>query len=164
MNAKFYFNNSDRRVLEKTLTIVANNVTVRYKEDTELIRPVLICDSDKFSSDINYVYVGGAIKRYYYIEDVTMSQGKVELHCAVDVLMSFKEQILETEVICARNTNYWNMYLNDDRMELENRERILTKPFSKGFRDYYNSSKPASFILVMSGSGNAPTPPPESEE
>lgn len=157
MTAYFYINNSDRIVVNKVID-KQNEATVRYKADTTIEKPTFICDSDKFEDGINYIYVGGNIKRYYFVEDVEMTQGRVYISCSVDPLMSFKDKIYEQTCVIKRNTSKWNLYLNDERMNLYNVQRVLTFPFANGFRNFYDPQKKGSFVLVLSGSGEAPTP------
>lgn len=156
MVATFYYNGSDEIVVNKDITAKESNITVRYKDDTEMINPVLICDSDKIDKNINYVYVGSPIKRYYYINDITYSQGLVYLHCKIDVLMSFKSEIYNLECIVKRNGTLYNVYLNDERLKINNLTRTETFPFKGGFD--VNDNKTASYLLVLNGSGQQITP------
>ena len=153
MNAKFYNNKSDKIVLNKNITQVGSQVTIYFKSDTELINPTFIFESDKIESNINYVYVGGKVSRYYFIDNITYSQGKVEIKCSIDVLMSHKDQIENLECVIGRNEKIWNMYLSDDRMELYHKPRYLTFPFEHGFTEYYDGTKYGSMILVLNGGG-----------
>lgn len=152
MQATFYRNNSDKIALNKSI-VQKKTATIYYKDDTELIRPTFIFQDDKIDSGINYLYIGGDVKRYYFINDITFSQGRIELHCEVDVLMSFKSEIENQECIIARNEKIWNMYLSDDRMELYHKPRYLTFPFEHGFTEYYDGTKYGSMILTLNGGG-----------
>lgn len=163
MNLQFYANESDERYLIKSIIKLDGPFTVKYKEDTELTHPTFIVRAVDYNRYSNYVHIGHTedddivdsdlVDRYYYIRKVTFSQMYVYLECEVDVLMSHPEAVLAVKGVIDRNSKVWNMYLNDDRMELYNMTRTLTFPFPSGFRDYYNTNKKASFVLTVSGSG-----------
>lgn len=152
MNAKFYYNKSDRIVLNKNIS-EKDSVTVRYKGDTDLINPIFIVNADKIDDKINYIYIAGDINRYYFIDSVVFSQGHIELKCSIDVLMSHKSEIEDQECIIIRNEKIWNMYLSDDRMELYHKPRYLTFPFEHGFTEYYDGTKYGSMVLTINGGG-----------
>ena len=152
MNAKFYYNKSDRIVLNKDIS-EKDSVTVRYKGDTDLINPIFIVNADKIDDKINYIYIGGDIKRYYFIDGVIFSQGHIELKCSIDVLMSHRSEIEDQECIIIRNEKIWNMYLSDDRMELYHKPRYLTFPFEHGFTEYYDGTKYGSMVMTINGGG-----------
>lgn len=152
MNAKFYYNKSDRIVLNKDIS-EKDSVTVRYKGDTDLINPIFIVNADKIDDKINYIYIGGDIKRYYFIDSVIFSQGHIELKCSIDVLMSHRSEIENQECIIIRNEKIWNMYLSDDRMELYHKPRYLTFPFEHGFTEYYDGTKYGSMVMTINGGG-----------
>ena len=172
MKITFYNNQSDRIVLNKNITKIGSTHNVKYKDDTDTLNPNFYVAIDNFPNTMcNYIYIhqpSGIVQdiekmvnRYYFVNDVTFSQGYAILHCEVDVLMSFKDEIENIKCIVGRNSKNWNMYLNDDRLEILNQRRVLTFPFPKGFRSMYSSQKKASFILTLSGSGTEITPPNE---
>lgn len=157
MTADFYYNGSDEITVDKTITLKESGVTVRYKDDTEMINPTIICESDKINKNINYVHVGSPVNRYYFIDDTTYSQQMVYLKCRVDVLMSYKDQIYDLEGIVERNGSLHNLYITDNKMKLNNLTRTQTVPFEYGFD--VNDNKTASYLLVLNGSGEQITPP-----
>lgn len=152
VQATFYRNNSDKITLNKSI-VQEKTATIYYKDDTELIRPTFIFEDDKIDSGINYLYIGEDVKRYYFINDIIFSQGRIELHCEVDVLMSHKEQIMGIQCVVGRNKNVYNMFLNDDRLELFSKGRVLTFPFENGFTPFYDGTKYGSLVLTLNGGG-----------
>ena len=153
MTAKFYYNSADRIVLDKSsyLTLEAKETNFYLKDDTELLNPTIVVESDKLSDNINYVYLGGNMKRYYFVENTTFSQGRIIMNLSVDVLMSHKDIILDNEFIVWRNQSIYNRYLTDDRQLTEASSRILTFPFEGGDGTFTGASKTASYILSVSG-------------
>lgn len=158
MTGYLYFNKSPRNKIIKTLTN-QNQITIRYKEDTSIFKPDLMISNSIVISNYNYIHVGGNIDRFYYIESYEMSQQYYILHCKEDVLMSFKPDIFNTECIIAKNENNFNLFLDDNKMKLYNKERILTKPFldnggnPSGF--YVDGEKVFTMLLTVNGSGSS---------
>ena len=149
MKATFYSNQSENIVLDKKIdSIRLSNITIHYKDDTELINPTILCEVDKLPWYVNYVYISEPVDRYYYIVNKTMKQHMVEIVCEVDPLMSFKDELYEEEYLVWRNQKHYNMYLSDDRQVTEASERVLTFPFPRGFSV---GDKTASYILTVNG-------------
>ena len=163
MKITFYKNKADRIVFNKTkyLTKKGSSQNIKYKEDTDLIRPQFIVSvSDIKDKDINYVYVGKdpdnssdttTVNRYYYVNEITFSQQYVILSCEVDVLMSFKDDIADLEGIVERNALLYNMYLTDTKLKCFNLQRVQTFPWAASFLS--DGAKTACYILTMSGGG-----------
>lgn len=158
MTGYLYFNKSPRNKVNKSLKN-ENQITVRYKKDTSIFNPDLMISSSVNIHNYNYIYVGGDINRFYYIESYEMSQQYYILHCHEDVLMTFSTDIKNTECIVSKNENNFNLFLDDNKMKLYNKERILTKPFldsggnPSGF--YVNGQKVFTMLLTVNGSGSS---------
>lgn len=72
---------------------------------------------------------------------------RMQIKCHVDVLMSFKDQIMACKVNSRTNQNNYNMYLPDDR-PIESRYIRYSKKFPTSFNDFNNS-----YILITVGNG-----------
>lgn len=154
MIASFYFTPNDRLEFNKELSVVYKNKTVVYKEDTTLEAPTFILRADKWDDDINYIYVGSPIDRFYFVDDVTFSKQYIEIKCSEDYLQSHKQEILELDGIVERVSTKarWNLYLQDDKVKTFNMTRFCTIPWPGSFRK--NGSKTFSYILTLSGGGS----------
>lgn len=151
MRATFYYNKSDKNVLNKSIDAKDSNVTIYYKEDTDLTHPEFIYESDKFSTGINYLKIEDTyINRYYYINDVVMSHGYIILKCEEDVLMTFKDNIKNLTGIVTRNSNNYSLYLPDDKLRTYAMTNTTYIPFTRAFPK--NST---SYILTVNGGGNS---------
>lgn len=95
MQVTLYNTTSDRRRTNKDLTsMVATYSNVRLKDDTSIINPVFIL-SGVTNNQFNYLYCP-YLHRYYFVENVKYLTGDMlEVSCHVDVLMSFKTDILK---------------------------------------------------------------------
>ena len=153
MVASFYYTPNDRLEFNKEFSIVYTNKTIVYKEDTTLESPTFILRADKWDDDINYIYVGSPIDRFYFVDGVTFSKQYIEIKCSEDYLQSHKREILELDGIVERVSSKarWNLYLQDDKVKTFNMTRFCTIPWPGSFR--VNGSKTYSYILTLSGGG-----------
>lgn len=140
-----YINKSDNNVVNKNLEIIHGNIAYEMKTDTSVINPILIIDRALWNENINYVYVE-ELKRYFYIQDVTFSTGKlIMLSCHVDVLMSFNEQIKKCTGILERQETEANLYFNDSEFYALNKDEINTLKFPRGLE------KNGALIMAVMG-------------
>ena len=152
--AVFYWNKSPRNQVVKNLTNNSANRTFHYKEDTDRFNPIITIARTFSMDNYNYVRIYDTdlnFYRYYYVEDIEYSQQHYILHLHEDVLMTYAADIDRTYCIISKNQDLWNLYLNDDKMKLENRTRTLTFPFPSGFK--FGGSKVSEFILSVNGGG-----------
>lgn len=143
MIIKLYNTNSDNNKLNKVLTneII---IDIKLKNDTDIIRPTIFLYSETLINS-NYCYIP-EFNRHYYINSITTNPNKVfKLELEVDVLMSFKNDILNSYAYVIQQTNYNNYYNSSYQSEV--RKEV----------DYYYSdvtlSDEKSLILVTVGGG-----------
>lgn len=143
MIIKLYNTNSDNNKLNKVLTneII---IDIKLKNDTDIIRPTIFLYSETLINS-NYCYIP-EFNRYYYVNSITTNSNKVfKLELEVDVLMSFKNDILNSYAYVIQQTNYNNYYNSSYQSEV--RKEV----------DYYYSdvtlSDEKSLILVTVGGG-----------
>lgn len=120
------------------------------KDGCSIIDPVILIDttlSDNMLADINYVYVE-TFGRYYYVTNIVLEHTTLySVHCHVDVLMSFKDEMLENSGVIARQENAYNLYLDDGWFMAYQNPRIQTKLFS-----VEAPFETQEFVLVVAGS------------
>lgn len=117
MKAELYYNSKDKRYLYKELTLKAGNIDCQILEDCSIIDPILKLSLETKYLDSNYIYLED-FHRWYFIENVTVSNGYAYVKCHVDVLYTYREEIKKFACILARSTNDYNMFQNDDRYNL----------------------------------------------
>ena len=160
MEGVLFFNTSNYNVASKTLTSVSSDLTLHFKNESEVVNPTIYISRSQDVLDANYLYVDD-LKRFYYINEITLEAQRYVLKCHVDVLMSFYPQILDQRCIIERNPDIGNLYLEDPKLKCFAMTRFETFPLldnngqPKGFR--VGVSKVKNFILTISGSGE-PTP------
>ena len=162
MDGMLYFNESNYNVARKSLVSRSGNLTLHFKNESEVVNPTIYLSRSQDVLDANYIYVED-LKRFYYINEITLESQRYILKCHVDVLMSFYTQLLDQRCIIERNAKDGNLYLEDPKLKCFAKTRFETFPWldnngqPKGFR--VGGSKVKNFILTVSGSGETtPTP------
>lgn len=156
MQLTYYNNKSDKRYLNKNieqlvLTGHSNPVNIVLVDDTDIVTPVFKMSDHDLYMTANYCYVD-TLRRYYFIDDVTLSEGYAFLHCTCDVLMTYKEEIKQRKVVVKRQENNFNLYQVDDKITLLNYEcvKTISFPTDKGF-----DANKQEFVLCTIGNTNA---------
>ena len=128
MNIILYNTKDDNRKLNKTLTEI-KTITVRLKDDTDIMHPVIELDGANLPPTANYCHIA-AFGRYYYINQQDIKIGRdLVLTLSVDVLMSWKSLILNSTVIAERTSNKYNKYI-PDKIPMLSRQNNIFKAFT----------------------------------
>lgn len=125
MNVTFYNNLSNYNVVNKSLEEI-NIISFTFKENSNIITPSLILKNYKGG---NYCYIE-ELERYYYIKDIDLlGNGLIKVNCELDVLMSYKEDIINN-----------NFYSKDGVLIIANNEI--------DFNSIYDIT---NFLLIIGG-------------
>lgn len=147
---KHYINKSATNVVDKELEVQTPDLIGTLRDSCSIIDPVIVvqANSPGFQANhSNYVYIED-FGRYYYITNiVSVNQSLWELHCHVDVLMSYKDQIKAQKAIVARQESKYNLYLDDGIFMAYQNPIVQTKLFS-----VEAPFETQSFILIVAGS------------
>lgn len=146
MQIILYKNNSEPERFTKSLS-GSLTLSGTLRGETNIINPEILIEGspDDFPSDYNYAYIP-EFERYYYINEVTAYRTNVTLlFIHVDVLMSFKDDILSNSAMVDKQALAGNMYLNDGSWMHESREFYTIKSFQNGFND------DGEYILITAG-------------
>lgn len=147
MTIKLYHNESDKRTVNKTLTDEGPLTGAVIIDDTSILHPRLkVRDNGIIMVQYNYCYIAD-FKRYYYITDITVSNGYIYIDCDVDVLMSYANEIKAFNAVIKRQQFLCNYYLDDEKFKSYEYSRIQTKLFPNGFTTN-------AFVLAIAGGGN----------
>ena len=143
MNINFYKNTSDNNVLNKNITLISTH-NIKLKDECNIMTPSILIHGD-ISNDINYAYIE-KWARYYYVRDKkSLNNGIYEINLTVDVLMSHKDEILESEGIIYNSENLKNNYIPSENYTNDIREKTRVINFSGGFKDL------PEFVLITAG-------------
>lgn len=150
MEIRLYHTTSpDNRVTKYLLneSIMQGNL----RDVSNVVNPVVLIERDvaQLADLYNYAYIP-EFNRYYFINEMQSYRTKfVMLTLTVDVLFSFKNEILNNVGIIdkAQQTEFSNMYYNDGSFITDTRDFYTIKDFQNGFLDQ------GEFILITAGGG-----------
>ena len=147
MKITLYKTPSSPNKIDKTLKGERVYENIILKEDTDVTNPVIIISGipkAETISDYNYAYIP-QFHRYYWIENITFTKrGLIELSMRVDVLMSYKESILNSKQLIDRVEEKGKMYLTNYDWTTDERTYTRTDKFTE---DHFNRNDD-SYILV----------------
>ena len=150
MIINIYSTADDKRVIDKTLTLVMENASCQLVEGCSALDPVVKLSMNAAVYTANYMYIP-YFGRYYYITNIEVIEGNVlRISGHVDVLKTYSSQLKNCTINTRRNENNYDMYLPDDR-PVESRYIRYSKDFPTSFNDYRGS-----YILITVGNGTIP--------
>lgn len=118
MKITFYQNKSAPNVIPKEKTKKFERIGV-LKNNTSVRNPVIqlkLADYDN-ARQCNYCYIQD-FSRYYYIDDIRIVNAIIEISMTVDVLESYKDDILNSTQLVARQENKKNYSIIDNRLPM----------------------------------------------
>lgn len=123
---KFYNTPDKANIINKTLNGELT-VTGLLKDNSSIYNPSFRIKLNKDLFNKNYFYVD-MYKRYYFITDIVIEDNvEMVISGKVDVLESFKDDILNSRQIIGRQESQYNVYLVDDMIQSEGRDRIAVE-------------------------------------
>lgn len=144
MQIDFYRNTAPKNRLYRTLSghLV---VTGSLKDACDVLNPSIMVSYNAYHININYCYIP-EFGRYYFIENYIIDGDTVILKLHVDVLYTYRAQILNANVIASRSSSHYNVNLNDSMIQAEEgyRYNITQLPYS------FDPSN-GSYILAVTG-------------
>ena len=147
---KHYINRSATNVVNKELEQQTPDLVGTLRSGTSLIDPVILVQASApgfHANKSNYIYVE-EFGRYYYITNIISTNTTLwELHCHVDVLMSYADEIKAQTAIVARQESKYNLYLDDGIFMTYQNPKIQTKFFSNP-----TPFETQEFVMVVDGS------------
>ena len=101
MIVKVYNNKSNKNIVNKKIESI-QEISFNFKDDSDITNPILILQSYKSG---NYCYIPD-LKRYYYIDKIVlMNGGFFKLYLEIDVLMSYKDEIINADWYSVNGVN-----------------------------------------------------------
>ena len=149
MDITLYNNASEPNEINKALTLV-DTATAVIKGDISFETPSIILNYDGDVVDnINYFSIP-ELNRSYFITDLkNLTGGRYQIQGRVDVLESFKNEIMALSVIVDKSNIAAdvNMYIDDGSYMVENKEFNTVLNFPTGFNE------DGEYILITAGGG-----------
>ena len=119
-NLKIYTNQSNQNIINKRIDLISE-LNCTFKDDIDMLNPVLLV---KNYTGGNYCYLSD-FGRFYYIDDVGLLKGGVyQLHCSVDVLKSYADD-LEIAEYYSDDGVLHSIYNEIDFMGIYNPEKFI---------------------------------------
>ena len=145
MEVQFFYNQSDDRVINKTL-IIGETFVGSPRDEVSIMNPVIRFESEGIMR-YNYAYIP-EYQRYYSIVDRTIYRDGIwDVTFAVDVLMSFRNDIMSLNVIVDKQSMEANgdEFIDDGSLVTENVMFQTVYNFPDGFNDT------GEYILITAG-------------
>lgn len=145
MEVIFYYNASDDRVINKTL-VGGERFIGTPQNDVDIMTPVIRFENSGILR-YNYAYIP-ELQRYYTVNSINAyREGVWDVSLSVDVLMSFRGDIMTLSVIVDKQTMPENgdEYIDDGSLVTDNVMFTRLHQFESGFNDY------PEYILITAG-------------
>lgn len=147
MEVKLCYNASENNAIGKTIRVV-ETVSCTIKGDMSITEPVIILATNSSTMDsVNYAIID-TFDRCYFIDKITpMTGGRYEVKCNVDVLESFKDDILRLNCVIDKqeNPSVGNLMYDDGSYDSLVKTYTETKQFSGSL------PSEGEYILVVAG-------------
>lgn len=121
-------------------------LTGSLRAESSIINPIIMIEYGNLSK-YNYMYIPD-FKRFYYIQNIVSIRTNLwRLECHVDVLNTYRSEILEHQAIIQKqsNNNISNMYFDDGDFIVENKQYIHIHNFPDGL------DETGEYILITAG-------------
>lgn len=149
MTIDLYINMSEDNRIGKELQLV-DSLTGTLKDSCSIINPVIKIEAENLSN-INYIFIP-EFSRFYFVTDaVVLRENLWQLTCHVDVLESFKDEILSHNAIIARQENLWNLYQDDEMFKTYSNPVLDEIAWKSDFSTW-------KYFLALAGSSDYTTP------
>lgn len=138
-------NLSDNRKLDKDVATIMT-VTGNFKNPTSILNPVIVIEADLSAlTKCNYMTIDTFGRKYFITDIRSISNNLVEITGHVDVLSTYAGDIRRNNAIIRKQSNSYNLYLNDGSLKTYQNPNIITKEFPSGFTTQ-------EFVLAIAGS------------
>lgn len=145
MELNLYYNTSDNRTINKSLTS-GLTISGNLREESSIINPIITIKSDTLIRE-NYAYIPETQRYYYIVNKESIRTDIWRIHMEVDPLMSFKRDVLALTVVVSKQSAITNgdEYIDDGSLVTDNQLFKTVYNFTDGFNDN------AQYILITAG-------------
>lgn len=126
-----YKNLSERIRVDKNIQTLGT-IEGTFRGEANVLEPIIGIRGE-FTNQCNYFYVQEFGRYYYVTRTIIIANGLLELHGAVDVLMSWKSGIEANGGVVARQSTQYNLYLQDPLIHAYQNAMVGTLEFPEGF-------------------------------
>lgn len=145
MEVRFYYNASDARKINKTL-IYGETFEGQVRDEVSVMNPIILFEKEDVLR-YNYAYIPFLQRYYDIVERRNYRDGLWEVSFNVDVLMSFRGDILNLTAVVDKQASpiIGDEYIDDGSLVTENVMFKTVYNFSQGFNDE------GEYILITAG-------------
>lgn len=140
-----YKNNSPNYFINKVLA-AATTFSGTLRGESSTIDPIIIIEAENLSQ-YNYLYIP-SFGRFYYINNIESVRNNLwRLTCHVDVLNTYRSEILTHQAIVLKATqqNVSDLMIDDGDWVVENKKSNTVISFPSGLNDL------GEYILITAG-------------
>lgn len=151
---RLYNTSSPSNKINKDLGNVISSPAIDFKNRPKDLNNLDIDISNNLivqATKYNYAHIP-SLNLYFFAKMLPTNIGNAHniLHLELDPLMTYKNQILGLNVITKRNTNNYNVYLNDENQKITEQTKQFYHTFRGGDISYFKPHK--SILLTLVGS------------
>jgi hypothetical protein len=151
MDIQLFKNNTPPPHMGRSLTpVAAFAIPDNVIEKMDLLNPVLTFKNDQFNqyANANYCHIGAPFNRYYFMGTATAGEdGLTRIPCHVDVLYTYRQNILNADCIAERSSSSYSDYLQDEYIQIEKGYTYNISKFNYSF-----DPDTGDYVLLVSGS------------
>lgn len=147
-------NNNNNKVVNKGYKLETYKVlNGTFRDEVNILNPIFQITNDEVP-DCNYCYIAD-FRRYYYIDTITcVRTGLYELQCSVDVLYTYKDNILTSEQYISRQENEYNELLVDNMVTFDSDHEYTIEyqnidELDYGIDDTKSTSQPSQKVNLI---------------
>lgn len=144
-----YVNSSDVNRMYKNIALKAT-VECTFKAPISVDHPTIYIGASDAYDDVNYIYIP-EFSRYYFATCTGGTSATLTFDCVSDPIMSFKNGILNSPAVIARNPWHYDKYIHDPKLPVESRNARGTFKFPNS--SHFNGSHNC-YILTTIGNGS----------
>ena len=152
MQAKFYNCVKDERYIFKLQASDQTNtdpVNIEVLTPSENVtHPKIRVATGRLGKATNYVWIS-ELKRFYYIRNWEMNNGCITMDLEIDVLMSYRRELMDSHAMIKRNEFSYSSYLPDEKLKVYAPSRVKINNFKSPF----DSTKQIFYLALVSGQG-----------
>lgn len=135
-NVIFFTNKADKRVVNKSSYITrVDTLRGNFRNEIDLSYPIFTVKLD-YVPNFNYCYIDSFDKYYYITKIKNLYNNLYEITCEIDVLMTYKSQILKSTQYVSRQESTYNEFLIDDMVTFKNDYAFTIYEEHLDFLDY----------------------------
>jgi len=145
MEVQFFYNQSDARVINKNL-IEGGTFSGQARDEVDVMNPVIRFDTSNILR-YNYAYIPEFQRYYEVVKRTAFREGLWDVEFSIDVLMSFRGDILPLPVVVDKQSDITNgdEYIDDGSLVTDNLMFTRVINFEYGFNDN------PEYILIVAG-------------